>query len=156
MAASAASAALCRFPSDPYSDAHIARSERFPTASSPFTSRCRAWFSARTAAAACRISYFRVCAAETGPLTTTAGFSIAVTHGLEALAEVPTRSSCRAGAIPMKPRRPAACSTRCARPMRAARNSSDYASAHSCSDVARPAFSTSARKASTNGDHVAD
>jgi transcriptional regulator GlxA family with amidase domain len=33
---------------------------------------------------------FRVCAAETGPLTTTAGFSIAVTHGLEALAEADT------------------------------------------------------------------
>ncbi|AXF09023.1 AraC family transcriptional regulator [Paraburkholderia graminis] len=33
---------------------------------------------------------FRVCAAETGPLTTTAGFSIAVTHGLEALAEAHT------------------------------------------------------------------
>src|SRR3569833_3739506 len=33
---------------------------------------------------------FRVCAAETGPLTTTAGFSIAVTHGLEALAEALT------------------------------------------------------------------
>lgn len=30
---------------------------------------------------------FRVCAAETGALTTTAGFSIAVTHGLEALAD---------------------------------------------------------------------
>lgn len=33
---------------------------------------------------------FRVCAAETGPLTTTAGFSIAVTHGLEALTEADT------------------------------------------------------------------
>ncbi|RAS37880.1 helix-turn-helix domain-containing protein [Paraburkholderia bryophila] len=33
---------------------------------------------------------FRVCAAETGPLTTTAGFSIAVTHGLEALADADT------------------------------------------------------------------
>ncbi|CAB3681609.1 HTH-type transcriptional regulator CdhR [Paraburkholderia phenoliruptrix] len=33
---------------------------------------------------------FRVCAAESGPLTTTAGFSIAVTHGLEALAEAQT------------------------------------------------------------------
>ncbi|MFM0496122.1 helix-turn-helix domain-containing protein [Paraburkholderia caledonica] len=33
---------------------------------------------------------FRVCAGETGPLTTTAGFSIAVTHGLEALAEADT------------------------------------------------------------------
>jgi transcriptional regulator GlxA family with amidase domain len=33
---------------------------------------------------------FRVCAAETGPLTTTAGFSIAVTHGLEALADAHT------------------------------------------------------------------
>ncbi|CAB3648252.1 helix-turn-helix domain-containing protein [Paraburkholderia rhynchosiae] len=33
---------------------------------------------------------FRVCAAETGPLATTAGFSIAVTHGLEALADAHT------------------------------------------------------------------
>ncbi|HEX7908419.1 MAG TPA: helix-turn-helix domain-containing protein [Paraburkholderia sp.] len=33
---------------------------------------------------------FRVCAAETGTLTTTAGFSIAVTHGLEALADADT------------------------------------------------------------------
>jgi transcriptional regulator GlxA family with amidase domain len=33
---------------------------------------------------------FRVCAAETGALTTTAGFSIAVTHGLEALADAGT------------------------------------------------------------------
>ncbi|TDY24119.1 AraC family transcriptional regulator /AraC family transcriptional regulator with amidase-like domain [Paraburkholderia sp. BL6665CI2N2] len=33
---------------------------------------------------------FRVCAAETGALTTTAGFSIAVTHGLEALADADT------------------------------------------------------------------
>lgn len=33
---------------------------------------------------------FRVCAAETGPLTTTAGFSIAVTHGLDALADAHT------------------------------------------------------------------
>lgn len=33
---------------------------------------------------------FRVCAAETGPLSTTAGFSIAVTHGLEALADADT------------------------------------------------------------------
>ncbi|PQV48530.1 helix-turn-helix domain-containing protein [Paraburkholderia sp. BL21I4N1] len=33
---------------------------------------------------------FRVCAAEAGPLTTTAGFSIAVTHGLEALADADT------------------------------------------------------------------
>ena len=33
---------------------------------------------------------FRVCAAETGALTTTAGFSIAVTHGLEALADAHT------------------------------------------------------------------
>ncbi|OAJ58346.1 AraC family transcriptional regulator [Paraburkholderia ginsengiterrae] len=33
---------------------------------------------------------FRVCAAETGVLTTTAGFSIAVTHGLEALADAGT------------------------------------------------------------------
>ncbi|HZZ03559.1 helix-turn-helix domain-containing protein [Paraburkholderia sp.] len=33
---------------------------------------------------------FRVCAAETGALTTTAGFSIAVTHGLEALADAQT------------------------------------------------------------------
>jgi len=33
---------------------------------------------------------FRVCAAETGTLTTTAGFSIAVTHGLEALADAGT------------------------------------------------------------------
>jgi transcriptional regulator GlxA family with amidase domain len=33
---------------------------------------------------------FRVCAAETGVLTTTAGFSIAVTHGLEALADAHT------------------------------------------------------------------
>ncbi|MFM0729483.1 helix-turn-helix domain-containing protein [Paraburkholderia sediminicola] len=33
---------------------------------------------------------FRVCAAETGTLTTTAGFSIAVTHGLEALADAHT------------------------------------------------------------------
>jgi transcriptional regulator GlxA family with amidase domain len=32
----------------------------------------------------------RVCAAETGALTTTAGFSIAVTHGLDALAEAHT------------------------------------------------------------------
>ncbi|MGF6445766.1 transcriptional regulator GlxA family with amidase domain [Paraburkholderia youngii] len=30
---------------------------------------------------------FRVCAVETGALATTAGFSIAVTHGLEALAD---------------------------------------------------------------------
>jgi transcriptional regulator GlxA family with amidase domain len=33
---------------------------------------------------------FRVCAAETGALTTTAGFSIAVTHGLETLADAHT------------------------------------------------------------------
>ncbi|MBW0450290.1 helix-turn-helix domain-containing protein [bacterium M00.F.Ca.ET.228.01.1.1] len=33
---------------------------------------------------------FRVCAAEAGPLTTTAGFSIAVTHGLEALGDAHT------------------------------------------------------------------
>jgi transcriptional regulator GlxA family with amidase domain len=33
---------------------------------------------------------FRVCAAETGALTTTAGFSIGVTHGLEALADAGT------------------------------------------------------------------
>ncbi|MBC8720056.1 helix-turn-helix domain-containing protein [Paraburkholderia sp. 31.1] len=33
---------------------------------------------------------FRVCAAETGALATTAGFSIAVTHGLEALADAQT------------------------------------------------------------------
>ncbi|MFM0673781.1 helix-turn-helix domain-containing protein [Paraburkholderia sediminicola] len=33
---------------------------------------------------------FRVCAAETGALATTAGFSIAVTHGLEALADADT------------------------------------------------------------------
>jgi transcriptional regulator GlxA family with amidase domain len=33
---------------------------------------------------------FRVCAAEPGALTTTAGFSIAVTHGLEALADAHT------------------------------------------------------------------
>ncbi|HEX3382643.1 MAG TPA: helix-turn-helix domain-containing protein [Paraburkholderia sp.] len=33
---------------------------------------------------------FRVCAAETGALATTAGFSIAVTHGLEALADAHT------------------------------------------------------------------
>ncbi|CAE6749312.1 HTH-type transcriptional regulator CdhR [Paraburkholderia domus] len=33
---------------------------------------------------------FRVCAAESGALTTTAGFSIAVTHGLEALADANT------------------------------------------------------------------
>jgi transcriptional regulator GlxA family with amidase domain len=33
---------------------------------------------------------FRVCAAQTGPLATTAGFSIAVTHGLEALADAHT------------------------------------------------------------------
>src|SRR5258707_14147968 len=33
---------------------------------------------------------FRVCAAERGTLTTTAGFSIAVTHGLEALADADT------------------------------------------------------------------
>lgn len=33
---------------------------------------------------------FRVCAAEPGPLTTTAGFSIAVTHGLEALGDADT------------------------------------------------------------------
>src|ERR1700748_3733364 len=33
---------------------------------------------------------FRVCAAETGALTTTAGFSIAVTHGLEALPDADT------------------------------------------------------------------
>ncbi|CAB3783954.1 HTH-type transcriptional regulator CdhR [Paraburkholderia ultramafica] len=33
---------------------------------------------------------FRVCAAETGALTTTVGFSIAVTHGLEALADADT------------------------------------------------------------------
>ncbi|WP_035475879.1 helix-turn-helix domain-containing protein [Burkholderia sp. WSM2230] len=33
---------------------------------------------------------FRVCAAEKGPLTTTAGFSIAVTHGLEALEQAQT------------------------------------------------------------------
>jgi transcriptional regulator GlxA family with amidase domain len=33
---------------------------------------------------------FRVCTAETGALTTTAGFSIAVTHGLEALADAHT------------------------------------------------------------------
>ncbi|MGQ7936579.1 helix-turn-helix domain-containing protein [Paraburkholderia sp. D1E] len=33
---------------------------------------------------------FRVCAAEAGVLTTTAGFSIAVTHGLEALADADT------------------------------------------------------------------
>src|SRR5579864_2122568 len=33
---------------------------------------------------------FRVCASEPGALTTTAGFSIAVTHGLEALADAHT------------------------------------------------------------------
>ncbi|WP_233831934.1 helix-turn-helix domain-containing protein [Paraburkholderia sp. ZP32-5] len=33
---------------------------------------------------------FRVCAAETGALSTTAGFSISVTHGLEALADAHT------------------------------------------------------------------
>ncbi|HEY2607126.1 MAG TPA: helix-turn-helix domain-containing protein [Paraburkholderia sp.] len=33
---------------------------------------------------------FRVCAAETGPLSTTAGFSIDVTHGLDALADAHT------------------------------------------------------------------
>ena len=33
---------------------------------------------------------FRVCAAEPGPLSTTAGFSIAATHGLDALAEADT------------------------------------------------------------------
>ncbi|OLL29747.1 AraC family transcriptional regulator [Burkholderia sp. SRS-W-2-2016] len=33
---------------------------------------------------------FRVCAAESGPLTTTAGFSIALTHGLDALADAQT------------------------------------------------------------------
>jgi transcriptional regulator GlxA family with amidase domain len=33
---------------------------------------------------------FRVCAAETGALTTTAGFSIALTHGLDALADAHT------------------------------------------------------------------